>query len=152
MKKRLKIAPISIRQANEMVKLHHRHSKPMAFAKFAISVTYDGEVVGVAIIGRPVATQLDDGQTVEVARVCTTDESPKNVCSMLYSAAWRAWKAQGGTRIVTYTLQEETGTSLKASGWRITREVPPNSWNRPNRKRNEQAVYKKPKLRWEPHY
>ena len=152
MKNLLKIAPISIRQANEMVKQHHRHSKPTTGAKFAISVTCDGVVVGVAIIGRPVARQLDDGQTVEVARVCTTHESPKNVCSMLYSAAWRAWKAQGGTRIITYTLQDETGTSLKASNWRITKEVPAKSWNTPKRNRSEQAVYKKSKFRWEPHY
>jgi hypothetical protein len=71
---------------------------------------------------------------------------------MLYSAAWRAWKAQGGTRIITYTLQDETGTSLKASNWRITKEVPAKSWNTPKRNRSEQAVYKKSKFRWEPHY
>ena len=74
-----------------------------------------GLVRGVAIVGRPVARLLDDGKTMEVNRVAT--DGCFNACSMLYGAAWRVVKAQGYQRLVTYTLPEEGGTSLKASGW-----------------------------------
>ena len=74
--------------------------------------------MGVAIVGRPVSRYLDDGLTLEVNRLCSTGE--KNVCSFLYGAAARAGKALGYQRIVTYTLDTEPGTSLRAlraAGW-----------------------------------
>ena len=74
-------------------------------------------------LGLPMARMLQDGYTAEVTRVCTTDQSPKNVCSMLYAACWRAWKAMGGNRLVTYTLAEEDGASVKAAGWRVVGET-----------------------------
>ena len=75
----------------------------------------DGRLVGVAIVGRPVSRYLDDGLTLEVNRLCTTGE--KNACSMLYAAAARAAKAMGYRKIITYTLDTEPGTSLRAAGW-----------------------------------
>ncbi len=72
-------------------------------------------LVGVAIMGRPVSRYLDDGLTLEVNRLCTTGE--KNACSMLYAAAARAARAMGYRKIITYTLDTEPGTSLRAAGW-----------------------------------
>jgi hypothetical protein len=37
---------------------------------------------------------------------------------MLYRAAWRAVKALGYRKLITYTLPEEGGASLRASGLR----------------------------------
>ena len=70
---------------------------------------------GAAMVGRPVSRYLDDGMTLEVNRCCT--DGTRNACSMLYGAATRAAKALGYRRIITYTLQSEPGTSLKASNW-----------------------------------
>jgi len=75
----------------------------------------DGALAGVAIVGRPVSRYLDDGLTLEVTRLCT--DGTKNACSFLYGAAWRAAKALGYKKIITYTLATETGASLKATGW-----------------------------------
>ena len=111
----LRLRPISLRDANEYVRQHHRHHKPVAGHKFSIGCEADGELVGVIIAGRPVSRYLDDGFTLEVTRLCTN--GAKNACSFLYGAAARAAAAMGYKRIITYTLESENGASLRASGF-----------------------------------
>ena len=111
----LKLIPVSLKTANAFVAAHHRHHKPVTGHKFSLGCMQEGQLVGVAIVGRPVSRYLDDGLTLEVNRLCSTGE--KNVCSFLYGAAARAGKALGYQRIVTYTLDTEPGTSLRAAGW-----------------------------------
>ena len=111
----LQLIPVSLKDANAFVAAHHRHHKPVTGHKFSIGCECDGQLVGVAIVGRPVSRYLDNGLTLEVTRLCTTGE--KNACSMLYAAAARAAKAIGYRKIVTYTLDTEDGTSIRAAGW-----------------------------------
>ncbi len=112
----LRIVPISLRTANAYVAKQHRHHKPVTGHKFSIGCTNAQNVlVGVAIVGRPVSRYLDDGQTLAVNRLCT--DGTKNACSMLYAAAWRAAQAMGYRKIITYILDTESGTSLRAAGW-----------------------------------
>ena len=80
--------------------------------KFAVGAAVDGKLVGVAIAGRPVARRLDDGKTLEVLRVCT-DGTP-NANSFLYGRVKRIGQLMGYTKILTYTLEEESGASLRA--------------------------------------
>lgn len=130
----LKITPININEANAFVKIHHRHHKPVPGAKFSIAISdEEGKVRGVAIVGRPVARMTDDGWTLEVNRVCT--DGVKNGCSMLYGAAWRATKALGYKRLITYTLPKEGGVSLRASGWTFIGLRGGGNWNVPSRPR-----------------
>ena len=103
--------------ARDFVKLNHRHNKPPAGHKFSVAC-YDGDrLCGVCMVGRPVSRFLDDGLTLEVNRCCT--DGTRNACTMLYGAATRAAKALGYKRLVTYTLQSEPGTSLRASNWKF---------------------------------
>lgn len=111
----LMLVPISLKEANAFVAAHHRHHKPVVGHKFSLGCVQGERLVGVAIVGRPVSRYLDDGRTLEVNRLCSTGE--KNVCSFLYGAAARAAKALGYERIITYTLDTEPGTSLRAAGW-----------------------------------
>ena len=111
----LSLVPVSLKDANAFVKTHHRHHKPTTGHKFSIGCECDGQLVGVVIAGRPVSRYLDDGRTLEVNRLCTTGE--RNACSILYAAAARAAKAMGYRKIITYTLDTEPGTSLRAAGW-----------------------------------
>ena len=101
----LALTPISLREANAFVERNHRHHKGVTGHKFSIGCTRDGELVGVAIMGRPVSRYLDDGLTLEVNRLCTT--GAENACSMLYGAAARAARAMGYQKIITYTLDTE---------------------------------------------
>jgi hypothetical protein len=117
----IEIVPVSFRQACAFIAEHHRHHKPPQGMKFCLGIAEDGELVGVATVGRPVARAYDDGRTLEVNRTCTT--GTRNVNSMLYGAAWRAAKALGFRRLITYTQAGESGASLRASGWRVVAEL-----------------------------
>jgi hypothetical protein len=143
----LELVPVSISDARAFVAQVHRHHPPPVSGKFAIGVGVEGEMVGVAIVGRPVSRMLDDGWSVEVTRVAVRDGFP-NACSMLYGAAWRAAKAMGFRRCVTYTLDSEPGTSLKAAGWKIVGEVRGRSWSCKSRPRVDKTPLQG-KLRWE---
>lgn len=124
----IELKPISLRLANDFLDGVHRHNgrTQRDGGKFAISVIDEtGEVRGIAIVGNPLSATLMDGKTAEVTRVCTKEDAPKGVCSMLYSACWRAWRSMGGDRMVTYTLKTESGISLRASNWVIVGETKP---------------------------
>ena len=111
----LTLIPMPLKEANAFVAAYHRHHKPVVGHKFSLGCMKDGQLVGVAIVGRPVSRYLDDGMTLEVNRLCSTGE--KNVCSFLYGAAARAARALGYRKIITYTLDSEPGTTLHAAGW-----------------------------------
>lgn len=133
----LSIIPLSLDEANAFVGQHHRHHRPVVGHKFSIAVAAGGVVRGVAIIGRPVARGADDGWTLEVSRCCT--DGTRNACSMLYGAAWRASKAMGFRRLITYTLQHEGGASLRAAGWHLVGRRGGGNWNTPARPRVDTA-------------
>lgn len=113
---RFTIVPVTLRAANAYVTRYHRHHKPARGHRFSVGLAEGEQLVGVAIIGRPVARGCDPILTAEVLRLCT--DGTINACSALYGAAARAAKALGYTRIQTYTLATEPGTSLRAAGWR----------------------------------
>lgn len=133
MGERLSLSPIDFAEASAFVREHHRHHTPPQGHKFSLAA-YAGELlVGVVIVGRPVARRRDDGETLEVTRLCTTGH--RNACSFLYGAAARAAFALGYSRIGTYILKREPGTSLAAAGWKLIAETPGKSWSVPSRTR-----------------
>lgn len=143
---RLTLQPITYPEAAAFIAEHHRHHLPPQGWKFGIAVNDGERVRGVVTVGRPVARHLDDGLTLEVTRCCT--DGAKNAPSMLYGAAWRAAKALGYKRLITYTLAEEPGTSLRAAGWRLVAESSGGSWSRDGRPRVDTHPTQS-KLRWE---
>lgn len=144
----LRIVPVRFRDACGFVEMWHRHHRPPVGSKFCIGVADTEDVLrGVAIVGRPVARMLDDGMTLEVTRTAT-DGTP-NANSMLYGSAWRAARALGYRRLVTYTQQGETGASLRAAGWRIAERRPRPGWNMPSRPRELHGSEGIPRTLWE---
>lgn len=130
---KLTIVPCELSEANAFVAQHHRHHRPVVGHKFSLAVESEGEICGVAIVGRPVSRMLDDGWTLEVTRVATN--GTKNACSALYAACWRAARAQGYRKLVTYVLSSETGTSVRAAGWKEIGKAGGGSWSRGSRPR-----------------
>ena len=121
---KLQILPITLKEANEFVTNFHRHNKKVQGARFCLGASCEDQLVGVAIVGRPVARKMDDGFTAEVTRVCTKEDAPKNTNSFLYGRCWRVWQQMGGKRMITYTLQGagykitgETGGWKEGKGW-----------------------------------
>jgi hypothetical protein len=167
------VIPCSVSDAREFVRQFHRHHQPPVSGLFAVAcarpgteeefddlgpgesldgafvrsaMQSDAKVVGVAIVGRPVARLSDDGFTAEVTRVAT--DGTRNACSMLYGACWRAARALGYRRLMTYTLASEPGTSLRAAGWREIGKAGGGSWSRGSRPRVDRHPTQE-KIRWE---
>ena len=138
---KLEIVPIKFKEAKEFVRRHHRHCKPPVGHIFSIAVAIDDEIVGVAIVGRPISRRLDNGLTAEVTRLCT--DGTKNACSKLYAGAWRAARELGYKRIITYILKTEPGTTLQAAGWKCLGECGGGSWNVRTRPRVNMDVQQK---------
>lgn len=143
---RLSLVPMPRDEANAFIAQHHRHHGRVAGHLFAIGAAVEERVVAVAVIGRPVSRALQDGWTAEVTRVAS--DGTRNACSFLYGAAWRAAKAIGYRRLVTYTLPEESGASLRGAGWRLIGEAGGGTWQRRGRPRVDKHPLQK-KLRWE---
>jgi len=144
---RLHVVPTELDEANSFIEQHHRHHGPVVGWKFGVAVAdEDGIVRGVAVVGRPVSRMLQDGWTLEVTRLAT--DGCANACSALYAACWRACRALGWRKLITYTLSDEPGASLRGAGWKCIGQAGGGSWNRTARPR----VDKHPtqgKLRWE---
>lgn len=137
---------MTLDEANEFVALHHRQHGRVRGCKFCVGVANDSRIVGVAIVGRPVARMLDDGWTLEVNRTCT--DGARNANSMLYGACLRVAFNLGYKKLVTYTLPSESGASLRAVGWRCLGTAGGGSWSRADRPRVDCHPLQA-KLRWE---
>jgi len=143
---KLTIVPIDLDEAQEFVRRHHRHHQPPVGHKFSVGVAHGDAIVGVAMVGRPVARYLDDGLTLEVTRVAT--DGTRNACSILLGAVRRATFGLGYRRLITYTLPSEGGASLRAAGYRCVGEAGGGSWHTPSRPRVDTHPTQT-KLRWE---
>lgn len=143
--------PVDLAEANAFVASHHRHNEPTTGHKFSVGVTDGAELWGMAIAGRPVARLQQDGKTLEVLRCCVRDGAPKGCASFLYAALWRAAKALGYHRLITYTLQTESGASLRGAGWRVVAERAANDPKRWQSRagREWQPVVGQAKFLWE---
>lgn len=137
--------PLELKEANAFVEKLHRHHKPVHRDKFRIGCELNGKLVGVVQCARPVARCIDSKDAIEVVRLCT-DGTP-NVCSFLYSKAARIAKEMGYKRIITYTLDTESGISLKACGWTMDKVTDGGSWDCPSRPRSTSSPIC-PKKRW----
>lgn len=145
----LHLVPVRFRDAAAFVAMWHRHNPPPVGMIFAVGTADDDGILrGVAVVGRPVARHLDDGHTLEVTRTAT--DGTRNANSMLYGAAWRAARALGYRRLITYTQASETGASLRAAGWRVIAQRPPRpGWHCPSRPRTAARSEYMPRTLWE---
>jgi len=142
----MEIRPCELRDANTFIERLHRHHKRVVGHRFSISAWHESRMVGVAVLGRPVARMTDQANVLEVTRLCT--DGTRNACSALYSAAARAARAIGYEKIQTFILDSESGVSLKASGWKRGPDSAGGAWSRPSRGRQDKAPLDK-KVRWE---
>ena len=145
---RLYHRPIEFEDANAFVEKHHRHHKRVRGHKYSIAAYFEGCIVGVVIVGRPVSRIRDNRLTLEITRLCT--DGTRNACSFLYGKAVKVAFALGYQRIGTYILLSEDGASLRAAGWKIVAETKGGTWNCPSRPRSDKHPTE-PKLLWELH-
>jgi hypothetical protein len=145
---KLQLQPITFEEACEFIARHHRHHLPPVGWRFGVAANDGERVVGVAVLGRPVSRMIQNAEpyTVELTRLCT--DGTRNAASFLLGAARRASFALGYKRLITYTLEEEGGVSLRAAGWREIGRAGGGSWNAPSRPRVDKAPTGQ-KMLWE---
>lgn len=118
----MRTAPLTLADANAFVAQFHRHHKPVQGHRFSIAAISDTDILGVAIVGRPVARGC--------ARIC---------------------KEMGFRSIQTYILASEPGISLRAAGWTHVAVTAGGDWNHSKAnagtRRTDQP--QEPKHRWE---
>jgi hypothetical protein len=143
-----RIVPLTLRDANDFVEAHHRHSARTSNdgGKFAIGLEFEGELVGVAIVGRPVARLLDKPGTAELLRCCVKEGAPTGAGKTLNARCKRIWQLMGGTRLVTYTLASEGAGSIRGAGFVWEAKVPGRRWN--GAKNGDRELASEPKDRW----
>jgi hypothetical protein len=147
----MKIVPLLLREANDFVEKHHRHScrTNNDGGKFAIGLEHDGVLVGVAIVGRTTARLLHEDGAAELTRLCVSPAAPKGANAKLYARAKRIWQLMGGTKLHTYWLAKESGASMRGVGAEPAVVVEGNrQWDTPSRPREERDIYEEPKVRW----
>lgn len=139
----MQVVPLTLAQANELIAAWHRHHKPAVGHRFSIGARSGLDIVGAAIVGRPVARKTDAYSVAEVTRLVTNGH--KNACSFLYSAAARIAREMGFERIQTFILAEENGVSLRASGWQFERltDSKPHKWHNREGRRTDQPAEQK---------
>ena len=147
----LHLVPVSRQVAHDCVTRWHRHNGVPSIAGDLFRVgaaTDDGVLVAVGMAGRPVARHYDDGTTIEVHRV--SSDGTRNATSMLYAALTRAAFALGYTRIITYTQADESGSSLRAAGWKVIGSRPARKgWSTPSRPRDDARYMTSERTLWE---
>ena len=90
-----RLVPLTRAQARVFVAAHHRHSEAPIGDVFRVGLDLDGMLVGVAIAGRPAARLIDDGETLEITRVCVVDG--RRECML--EALRRRMPGGGGARL-----------------------------------------------------
>ncbi len=144
------IVPLTLRVANDFIEKWHRHSCRTSNdgGKYAIGLEHEGELVGVAIVGRPIARLLAIDGAAELLRLCTSPAAPKGSGSKLYSRAKRIWQLMGGTKFHTYTLTAEGGATMRGAGVHEGVAAGGKQWSNAKRPRAIKAIYDEPKFRW----
>lgn len=142
------IVPLDLKTANEFVEKHHRHNKKVVTHRFSIGLEKDGELIGVSIASNPVARLLNDRKTLEIRRVCVLP-GYANACSKLLARMKNIGQLMGYQKIITYTLQKEPGSSLRAVNARKVAAVAGGRWKRNGRESEYQPVFDERKWRWE---
>jgi hypothetical protein len=149
--------PITIKAANDFIKGFHRHHRPTirSSGRWALAaIDSSDEMVGVVIAGNPVSASFMDGYTLELTRLCVKEGAPKGTCSFLLSKCCSIWRTMGGQRVITYTLETESGASLKGAGWKLSGTVKPHKrWTNKSKvdgiERAHLEIYELTKHRWE---
>ena len=148
MAKNLKCIPLTLKEANAFVIEHHRHSKQCRGHRFSLGAVYKDELVGAAIIGRAINRYLDNRFTAEILRNSVLEKAPKGTFIFLYSRAMKVWQSQGGKKILTYTLETEPGSSLKAVNFNAAAKTGffKGGWQNRSNRREYTPIRK---IRWE---
>ena len=107
-------------QTRAFIARHHAHCAPPVMWRFDAAIYNGNTMLGLAIVGNPVAPGLMLRGILEVNRLCLRRDLPDalrwNAASMLYGWCAREARRRGWRKIITYTRADEPGTSCVLPG------------------------------------
>jgi hypothetical protein len=134
------IRPVDYSIAIDFVREHHEHCGGLPGWRFGAGIWNGPTLLGVVIVGNVSGRGFNGRGWLEVRRVCLDRNIPQTLrwraCSMLYR--WAACEAErrGWLKLITYTLAEEAGMSLRYARWKQLAIRPArNGWNCASRPR-----------------
>ena len=147
----LEIHDIDRDRAKRFIAEHHAHCRVPVTWRFHTAILNGRTLMGVAVVGNPVAPGLNGRGILEVNRLCIRRDTPDalrwNAASMLYGWCAREAARQGWRKIITYTRADEPGTSLRAAGWTQEARVRGRGWHSTRRARSNTNSWID-KVRW----
>lgn len=147
----LTFKPISAHSLRRFIERHHAHCGAPVTWRFHNAVFNGATLIGVAVVGNPVAPALMHRGIVEVNRLCVRRDVPAalrwNAASMLYGWCAREAEQRGWGKIITYTRADEPGTSLAAAGWEKEATIRARGWHSTRRSRSNRNSWID-KIRW----
>jgi hypothetical protein len=154
-KRRFRIAWLPLREASSFIAEHHRHHAPPQGGIVALGCWEGMRLVGCGVIGRPVSRELQRQGYCEVTRSCTREDiaaagdHANCAASALLGRLRRVADALGFAKMVSYTLPDELGSSLRGAGWTQDEMLTGGGeGNRPGRPREAANYPTMPKRRW----
>lgn len=146
----LETCPTTLKEANAFVEKVHRHHKKARGHRWSIGAEANGQLVGVAIVSRPVSRKTSQYTVADVVRLATNGH--RNACSFLYAKVTQICRLMGFVKVQTFILISEPGESLKAlreMGWVEAGISEGGDWNVPSRGGRRTDQPQEPKMRWE---
>ena len=147
----LTLGEIGRQEVERFIARHHAHCGVPLTWRFHQGVYNGATLIGVAVVGNPVAPALMRRGIVEVNRLCIRRDTPSalrwNAASMLYGWCAREAERQGWQKIITYTRADEPGTTLRAAGWEAEAKVRGRGWHSQRRRRSNRNSWID-KIRW----
>jgi hypothetical protein len=127
-----RIVPLTLREADEFVRKHHRdhrHHPRTKFHRASVGLVEDDRLVGAVIVGWPLARWTDGDQVAEVVRLAA--DGSRDACSQLLGAAARIVREWGFARLQMVVEEwERTAPSfLRAAGFAFDGETSGDPWN-----------------------
>lgn len=147
----LEIGEVDRASAKRFIARHHAHCRVPVTWRFHAGIYNGRTLLGVAVVGNPVAPALNGRGIVEVNRLCVRRDTAAalrwNAASMLYGWCAREAARQGWHKIISYTRADEPGTSLRAAGWKHECRVRGRGWHSSRRARSNTNSWID-KIRW----
>ena len=146
--------PVTLPAARAFVARPPAHCGPPVTWRFGVAVWNGHTMVGVAMVGNPVARAFNGRGVLEVNRLCVRRDMPRalawNAASMLYGWCAREAERRGWAKIITYTRTDEEGMSLVAAGWAREAITRGRGWHSRTRQRSNTNGWID-KVRWGKH-
>jgi hypothetical protein len=137
-----------LREACGFIARHHRHHVPPQGGLVAMGLWEGEKLVGIAMLGRPVSRVAQANGDVELTRLCVLP-GVEHAASALQARMRRVAQSLGFNRMITYTLANEAGASMRAAGMqRDLKLTEGGEWTTPSLKRLPANFPTARKIRW----